>query len=198
MAKKKPAEEEASKGFLVPFKNDQEIMDLETAKQLFEAHFRPLFRDRFEKQRRARFEDILRNLNSGSPPRAIDVEPEPIEEVRMDGLFLILRVFSGDQRDGYRAEVQREDGLETLIDIPSTAISSDEKSILQKSEWEKRPLYMRINLKIQRGEVISAKLIHADTEDRSKTNPLNHRQANGYRLDLPSNQMRADYSRTVP
>ena len=82
--------------------NDQEIIDGETARQLFR------------------------------------VRPEIIEEVRLDGFFVILWVSSGAQRDGCRARVRREDGLETLIDIPGTAISPDEKSILQKSEWEKR------------------------------------------------------------
>ena len=91
--------------------------------------------------------------------------PETIEEVRLDGFFVILWVSSGAQRDGYRARVRREDGLETLIDIPDTAISPDEKSILQKSEWKKRPLYMRINARMRRGEIISAKLIHAGMED---------------------------------
>ena len=97
--------------------------------------------------------------------------PETIEEVRLDGFFVILWVSSGAQRDGYRAWVRREDGLETLIDIPSTAISSDEKSILQKSEWEKKSLYMRINARMRRREIVSAKLIQAGMEDRSKTNP---------------------------
>ena len=46
-----------------------------------------------------------------------------------------------------------------LLDIPGTAISPDEKSILQKSELEKRPLYMRINARMRRGEIISAKLM---------------------------------------
>ena len=193
MAKRKPSSEETSELSLSPFKNDQEITPLDEAKQLFEAHLEPLHRARFEKQRRAQFEDILRTLSPDSPPRAIDVEPEPIEEAQMDGL--ILRVFSGDQWDGYRAEVQCEDGLETLIDIPNTAISSYEKSILQKSEWEKSPLYMHINLKIQRGEVISAKLIHADTEDRSKTNRTSRHKFNKHLLELPSNQMIDDYSR---
>ena len=81
-----------------PSVNDQEIIDGETARQLFRARL------------------------------------EIIEEVRLDELFVILWVSSGAQRDGYRAWVRREDGLETLIDIPSTAISWDEKSILQKGE----------------------------------------------------------------
>ena len=115
--------------------NDQEIIDGETASQLFRAR------------------------------------PETIEEVRLDGFFVILWVSSGAQHDGYRARVRREDGLETSIDIPSTAISSDEKSILQKSEWEKRSLYMRINTRMRRREIVSAKLIQAGMEDRSKTNP---------------------------
>ena len=84
---------------------------------------------------------------------------------------MILWVSSGAQRDGYRARVRRTDGLETSIDIPSTAISSDEKSILQKSEWEKRSLYMRIDAGMRCGEIVSAKLIQAGMEDRSKTNP---------------------------
>ena len=71
--------------------NDQEIIDGETARQLFRAR------------------------------------PETIEEVRLDGFFVILWVSSGAQRDGYRARVRRADGLETSIDIPSTAISSDEE-----------------------------------------------------------------------
>ena len=52
-----------------------------------------------------------------------------------------------------------------LLDIPGTTTSPDEKSILQKSEWEKRSLYMRINTRMRRGEIISAKLIHAGMED---------------------------------
>ena len=115
--------------------NDQEIIDGETARQLFRAR------------------------------------PETIEEDRLDGRFVILWVSSGAQRDRYRAQVRREDGLETSIDIPSTAISSDQKSILQKSELEKRPLYMRINARMRRGEIISAKFIHAGMEDRFKSNP---------------------------
>ena len=115
--------------------NDQEIIDGETASQLFRAR------------------------------------PETIEEVRLDGFFMILWVSSGAQRDGYRARLRREEGLETSIDIPSTAISWDEKSILQKSKWEKRSPYMGINARMRRGEIISAKLIQAGMEDRSKTNP---------------------------
>ena len=84
---------------------------------------------------------------------------------------MILWVSSGAQRDGYQARVRRADGLETLIDIPSTAISWDEKSILQKSEWEKKSLYMRINARMRCREIVSAKLIQAGMEDRSKTNP---------------------------
>ena len=56
------------------------------------------------------------------------------------------------------------------IDIPSTTISWDEKSILQKSEWKKRSLYMRINARMRRREIVSANLIQAGMEDRSKTN----------------------------
>ena len=97
--------------------------------------------------------------------------PEIIEEVRLDGYFVILWVSPRAQRDGYRARVRRADGLETLIDIPSTTISWDEKSILQKSEWEKRSLYMRIDARMRRGEIVSANLIQAGMEDRSKTNP---------------------------
>ena len=96
---------------------------------------------------------------------------ETIEEVRLDGYFVILWVSSGAQRDGYRARVRRADGLETSIDIPSTAISWDEKSILQKSEREKRSLYMRINARMRRREIVSANLIQAGMEDQSKTNP---------------------------
>ena len=51
--------------------NDQEIIDGETARQLFRAR------------------------------------PETIEEVRLDGFFVILWVSSGAQRDGYRARVRR-------------------------------------------------------------------------------------------
>ena len=55
---------------------------------------------------------------------------------------------------------------------------------------------MRINLKIQRGEVLSAKLIHADTEDRSKTNRRTRRKKPIIiAAELASNQMIDDYSR---
>ena len=94
-----------------------------------------------------------------------------IEADRLDGFFVILQVSSGAQRDGYRARVRREDGLETSIDIPSTAISSDQKTILKKSEWEKRSLHMRINTRVRRGKIVSARLIQAGMEDRSKPNP---------------------------
>ena len=40
--------------------------------------------------------------------------PEIIEEVRLDGYFVILWVSPRAQRDGYRARVRRADGLETL------------------------------------------------------------------------------------
>ena len=118
-----------------------------------------------------------------------------IEADRTDGYFVILWVSPGAWRDGYRARVRREDGLEASVDISSTAISSDQKTILQKSEWEKRTLYMRINTRVRRGKIVSARLIQAGMEDRSKTNRTSRDKFNKHPLELPSNQMIDDYSR---
>ena len=187
----------SSKGSPEPPMSDQEIADHERMKYLGESHLEPLYMACFEKQRKLQFEDIIRNLSPGSPPRAIEVEPEPTREVEMDGMFLILRLHSGNQRDGYRAEVQRDDGLEALVDISDTETSPDEKSILQKSEWEKAPLYMRINLKIQRMKVISAKLLHTATSEPSSPDPTMRQKYNKLLPSLPSNQTTDDYSRST-
>ena len=74
------------------------------------------------------FEHVMRSLDpddtlSVNDQEIIDGEtvsqlfrarPETIEEVRLNGFLVILWVSSGAQRDGCRARVRREDGLETL------------------------------------------------------------------------------------
>ena len=94
-----------------------------------------------------------------------------IEADWLDGYFVILQASSGVGGYGYRTRVRREDGLEASVHISSTAISSDQKTILQKSEWEKRTLYMRINTRVRRGKIVSARLIQAGMEDAIQTQP---------------------------
>lgn len=103
------------------------------------------------------------SLIDGETARKLVRKPqEKIVEDRMDGIYLITEVASGNVRDGYRIKAKNiKDGEELAVNIPGGTLSPEQIKQLQAGEWGKKPLQMKINVKRQGKRIKSATLSHA-------------------------------------
>ena len=100
--------------------------------------------------------DMAKDLRRSSRPPAIDD--------RIDGLFTILSVQSGQVRDGIRIVVRKvgSNSKKSLnVYIPDGTLPANQIDDLQSGEWEKRPLHMRINVVRSGDRIVKATLVSA-------------------------------------
>lgn len=100
---------------------------------------------------------------SGEAARqAVRKLPSETIEARRDGTYRILEVKSGSIRSGFKALVEATETDERInLDIPSGTLSEEQLESLKRGEWEKKPLYMQINVSIRDGQIVKATLSHA-------------------------------------
>ncbi|TQD37485.1 hypothetical protein ACTTAK_06415 [Rhodobacter capsulatus] len=88
--------------------------------------------------------------------------PSEAIEARRDGNYRILEVKSGLVRNGFKALVEAVDTKDRInLDIPSGTLTEQQLESLKRGEWEKKPLFMRINVAIRDGQIVRATLSHA-------------------------------------
>lgn len=89
-------------------------------------------------------------------------------ELRIDGEFIIEAVVSGGT-SGFKLKVKRNsDNKRISVSIPEDALTSEQKEVLKTNEWNKRPIYLELNAREWRGQIVSASLVRATgIEDRA-------------------------------
>ena len=105
---------------------------------------------------------VAKKLKRSKRPSAIDD--------RIDGIFTILSVESGQVRDGIRVVVRQvgsNSKTSMKVYIPDGTLPANQIDDLQSGEWEKRPLHMRINVvrigdRIAKATLVSAGLSAID------------------------------------
>jgi len=83
-------------------------------------------------------------------------------ESRLDAEFIILSVDSGQVPGGFRLKVRNIHTNEVLtVKVPEGTLSLDQTQALQTGEWEKKPVAMKINVKMINDRLADATLIRA-------------------------------------
>ncbi len=87
--------------------------------------------------------------------------PDPIES-RMDGLFIIISVDSGNVRGGYRLKVRSVDTKEEFtLKVPDGTLTEKQIETLQTGEWQKQKINMQLNIRKNKKRIIDGTLIEA-------------------------------------
>lgn len=87
---------------------------------------------------------------------------EASKEIRLDGIYKIITVESGDL-EGYRLKVRKvEDHSIMYIDVLQSVVTPSLKKLLMDSEWEKQAISMQINAMSLRGQITKASLVSAE------------------------------------
>lgn len=106
------------------------------------------------------------HITGATGKKIVKMKPDEPIEIRLDGEYRILSVQSGAVRSGFKATIENIESSEQLIiDIPEGTLDASQLDSLQKGEWAKTPLYMRINGTKRNDKIIKATLTHAGLDD---------------------------------
>lgn len=92
--------------------------------------------------------DVARELTTNARRKS--------EEVRLDGRFNIVRVDSSDP-DEFKVKI-RDTRTGDILDatVQDESLNQTNKPILQEAEWSRKPVDLKINARVLRGEIRSA------------------------------------------
>ena len=104
-------------------------------------------------------QEVITGQQAKKITRTIPDEPT---EGRMDGKFLTVSVESGRVRDGVRMRVRNiENDEELTVKVPKGTLTPEQIQTLQDGEWNKKPLFMQLNVRKSGNRIIEATLIEA-------------------------------------
>jgi hypothetical protein len=85
-------------------------------------------------------------------------------EVRLDGLYKIRKVDTTVET-GFRVHLSDRDGKELVGDVAEVMTTLEDRQVIQEAEWSKAPVFLQINAKKRRDEVVDAIIVRARTYD---------------------------------
>lgn len=85
-------------------------------------------------------------------------------EVRLDGLYKIRKVDTTVET-GFRVHLSDRDGNELVGDVAEVMTTLEDRQVIQEAEWSKVPVFLQINAKKRRDEVVDAIIVRARTYD---------------------------------
>uniref|UniRef100_A4WS27 Uncharacterized protein n=1 Tax=Cereibacter sphaeroides (strain ATCC 17025 / ATH 2.4.3) TaxID=349102 RepID=A4WS27_CERS5 len=86
------------------------------------------------------------------------------EDVRLDGVYTILRVDT-EVATGFRVHLRGSDGTKLVSDVAEVMTTLEDRDVIREAEWKKIPVFLQINGRKRRDEVIDATIIRARAYD---------------------------------
>ncbi|WP_246033034.1 hypothetical protein [Falsirhodobacter xinxiangensis] len=91
------------------------------------------------------------------------VRTQAVEE-RLDGVYTI-RGTDTTAATGFRVLLSDKQGREFTAEVADVLTTVDDRNAIQNAEWSKVPLFLTMNAKLRRGEVVEAKIMSARPYD---------------------------------
>ncbi|PTM78382.1 hypothetical protein [Cereibacter johrii] len=82
------------------------------------------------------------------------------EDVRLDGVYTIRRVDT-TVATGFRVHLAGRNGDELVADVAEVMTTLEDRDVIREAEWKKIPVYLQINGRKRRSEVVDATIIRA-------------------------------------
>lgn len=86
------------------------------------------------------------------------------EDYRADGLYKIRKVDT-TVATGFRVHLVDPAGTELVADVAEVMTTKEDREVIRSAEWEKVPVFLQINAKQRRGEILDAKIMRARPYD---------------------------------
>lgn len=85
-------------------------------------------------------------------------------ETRLDGLYKIRKVDTTAET-GFRVHLSDRDGKEVVGDVAEMMTTLEDRRTIQEAEWSKVPVFLQINAKLRREQVVDAIIVRARAFD---------------------------------
>lgn len=90
------------------------------------------------------------------------------EDVRKDGVYYIRKVDT-TVPDGFRVHLEAKDTGEVFqANVQEVLSSLTDREVIQEAEWSKAPVWLQVNAKLMRNQIVDARVLRADRVEATK------------------------------